>query len=284
MSDELDLARSGVPAADNDTYAAITAGVTLAKPSVLDTEEVYSRILPAGATGQILDLEKYLPAPRRTHGMVALQAVDDLVRYVMRHDDPASTTLWVDETAHVVCAVLNDHTQERAQWGDHRARLALRLTPEWKHWTSKDGELLNQIAFAEHIEDGLMEIVDPPGAEMLEVAQSIQGSRNADFSQAHRLSDGNIGATYMETTSAKAGQRGEIEIPERFTLAIAPFLGEEPVELRARLRWRLRDAHLELGYKLERPDRVIRDVIDAIADRLSKQFDESRVFVGTPRD
>jgi uncharacterized protein YfdQ (DUF2303 family) len=273
----------GEIAESGDVAAALAAGVTLAEPVELDPTKVYDRVLPDCATHEIIDLERFLSRPRRATGTVRPQTVDDLVRYVQRHDDEESTTLWVDEDGQQVSAVLNDHPSGQSAWGDHRAHLQLRLTPEWRRWTALDGKLVGQEDFAEHIELGLPEIVSPDGATMLEIAQSIEGSKSADFKSGHRLQDGNVAIEYVEQTSARAGQKGELDIPARFRLAIAPFLGEEPAEIQARFRYRIAGGGLRLGYLLERPELVIRESIDRIGDRLASQFGEHRVFVGTPR-
>jgi uncharacterized protein YfdQ (DUF2303 family) len=278
-----DTPRFGEIAGSNNTAAAIAAGVTLAEPVEIDATKVYDRVVPAGATHEIIDLERHLSAPRRAHGTVNPQTVDDLARYVTRHDSTDETTLWVDEDGHTVTAVLNDHPSAGTGWGDHRAVLALRTTPEWKRWAKLDGELVDQERFAEHIELGLPEIVEPDGATMLEIAQSIEGSKSADFKAGHRLQSGAVAIEYVETTTAKAGQKGELEIPARFQLAIAPFLGEEPAELWARFRYRIRGDKLVLGYLLERPELVVRETIDRIGDRLAGTFGQQRVFVGRPR-
>jgi uncharacterized protein YfdQ (DUF2303 family) len=265
-----------------DVQAAVDAGLQIAAPQRIDPREVYDRVVPAGASRETMDLERFLPRPRRTRGQVQLATVDDFARYVARHDDPASTTIWVDTSGQVV-AVLDDHTQEGPQWGEHRANLLLTRTPEWEHWLRHDGQLLSQEAFAEHIEDGLAEIVTPDGATMLEVAQSIQGTRTAEFQGAHRLANGTVGFAWVEEEKARAGQKGDLEIPERFELAIAPFLGEGAYKVRARLRYRVGGGNVKLGYRLDRPHAVLRDAVDQIADRLTHRFQGDRVFVGRPR-
>lgn len=278
-----DTKKFGEIADSNDTAAAIAAGVTLADPHELETQKVYGVLVPDGAAHKIVDPEQFLEGPRRAKGTVAPQTVDDLARYVQRHDDTTQTTVWVDADGQAVTAVLNDHPAGGAAWGDHRATLKLKPTPEWQRWVALDGKLVDQEQFAEHIELGLPEIVDPDGATMLEIAQSIEGSKSADFKAGHRLQDGSVAIEYVETTAAKAGQKGELDIPARFRLAIAPFLGEEPAEISARFRYRIRGSGLVLGYLLERPELVVRQCVDNIADRLAGTFGQERVFVGRPR-
>ncbi len=266
-----------------DTQAAIDAGVALAHPAELDPAELYLSVLPAGGRSELLDLERYLSAPRRARGTVTVQTLEALGLYVERHDDPDATTIWVDIDGAKVVAVLDDHPAGQALWGEHRAVLALKQTPEWLHWRKNDRKLLAQADFAEHIEDGLLEIVDPDGATMLEVAQSIQGTTSANFKSTRRLDNGQIGAMYDEENTATAGRSGELAVPTQFTLAVAPFVGESPYRLTARLRWRIRSGDLLLGYSLDRPHAVELDALYGVAQKLRERFTDRRVFYGAPR-
>lgn len=269
---------------DGDAQVIVDTAIATVEPEVLEPDDLYGVLIPAGAQHKVLDLETYGSAPRRMKGSVRLHTVDDLVRYVARHDNAEATTVWLDVEGNGIVAVLNDHRNDGLpEWGDHRATLQLKPTDEWEHWLSQDGDLLAQQAFADHIDDGLKEIVNPDPATMLEIAQSIQGATNVEFQAASRLDNGAIGVKYVEQTTARAGQRGDIEIPERFELAISPFLGEEPYKVGARLRYRLNSGQLSLGYKLDRPGDVVRDAIDQIAQRLSTTFTGDRVFIGVPR-
>ena len=272
-------------AEQNDAQVIVDTAIASAEVEQLDPELLHHVIVPQGGSSQVIDLEKHLPSPRRAKGTVTLQRVQDLERYIERHDAPTNTTIWVDADAHKVVAVLNDHGagEKHPEWGDHRAELQLKTTDAWRHWLAMDGRLLGQEEFAEHIEDGLQDIVTPDGATMLEVAQSIQGTKSAEFKGARRLQDGNIGVEWVEETTATAGSRGDLEIPERFELALAPFEGEDAYRVHARLRYRVRAGDLTLGYRLDRPGDVLRDAVDKVRDRLADRFQVERVFVGRPR-
>jgi uncharacterized protein YfdQ (DUF2303 family) len=270
------------PTMEAQVIVDITREAEAGKLVELDPTKLYSAVVPRGTERQTIDLREYLDAPVRAKGTVTAQTVDDFARYITRHDTTDGTTVWVDMDTALIVGVLDDHGQEAPGWGQHRARLQLKPTDEWSHWTSLDGRLVDQETFAEHIEDGLKEIVDPAGTVMLEVAQSMQGHTKSDWKQAKRLSDGSISFVYHEEATATAGGAGEMQIPERFVLGIAPFLGEEAYKVNARLRYRVTGGNLTIGYKLDRPGDVVRDAIDHIADRLAAQFAD-RVFIGKPR-
>lgn len=274
-------------AVSHGSDADVLADVALAAadPSPLDPSVLYHVVLPRGGRGEVIDLtsklQAHLAAPKRARGTVVLDTVDSLTAYVTRHSDPEHTTVWVHERQGRIEAVINDHAPDAAAWGDHRAVLSLQPTPEWQHWTAHDTKLLSQVAFAEHIEDGMAEIVEPDGATMLELAQSIQATTEASFRSATRLSDGQVGFRYDEETTATAGRSGQLEIPQTFELGLAPYVGEDRYTLRARLRYRVGSGNLTIGYRLDRPHEITRDAIAQIAQRLAETFPS--VYLGTPR-
>ena len=240
-------------------------------------------VLAPGQTLTRFDLEQYESTPDRKRGTVTLTDADSFVTYVERHKESICTTLWGDITAGRVVAVLDDHAQDNdtAGWGQHRAVLQLTHTPDWTHWCSRDGKLLEQATFAEHIEDGADAIREPDPATMLEVAQSFQAKRGVNFSSSRHLG-GEIEFGYEETIAARAGQKGKLDVPSLFTLGLAPFEGSSLYEVRARLRFRLTDGALTLGYRLIRADKTRRAAFDELIATIAGGADLP-VMAGTPR-
>jgi uncharacterized protein YfdQ (DUF2303 family) len=254
---------------ETEAEAVIAAAVAAADPKIVEPGTVYSVTVPDGTQHQIVDLEKYLPVPSRKKGSAAFTEGGSLARYVKDHDaGDGSAMLYADPDALTVVAVLNGHRGDSAGWGDHRATLTLRHTPEWKHWLALNGQLVDQVKFAEHLEDGLAEIVEPPGAEMLELAQTFQANTKVAFKSFRQLDNGQRQVSYEETIDAKAGTKGNITIPPRFQLGLAPFDGAEPYRLDARLRFRIREGDLRIGYVLDRPDVVMRAAFDDVLTSL----------------
>lgn len=245
-------------------------------------------LVPTGQKPELLDLDPYQPVPRRARGTVNVATVDSLVAYVKKHDNADTSTLWVHPDNGKIVAVLNDHGPDGgatngAGWGDHRALLTLQPTPEWEAWQQLDGRQLPQERFAEHIEDRLVDIVQPSGADLLDIVQTLTGATAVEWKSGTRLQDGTVQLRYEETMTAKAGQKGDLEIPSVFVLAIAPFLGEPRTDITARLRYRMPSESLTIGFKLDRPEDVVRQVITSLTGRLGDEFGADRVFIGEPR-
>lgn len=270
--------------AEPDAQAIIDNALRSAEPKEVDIEEFSTVVIPAGGKLALLDMERMLPEPRRKTGVYNFETVDSLVQYITTKNASCGgehrSTIWIDSEQNRIVAVLNDHSKDGPGWTDYRAVLKLRHSPEWERWTALDRNLIDQQDFAEHIEDGLDDIVEPTGADMLELAQSMQGTTGVSWRSAKRLQDGQTQVVYDEQIDASAGGKGELVIPKEITLAIAPFQGEEPYKMVARFRYRVNAGTLKMGYHLNRPEAVIRDALQGIADRLTERF--PNVYLGQP--
>lgn len=208
---------------------------------------------------------------QRKAGTTTVRDALSFLTYWDKHHDDASE-VYADSDRLTVTAVLDAHQADGARWAQHRLHLALRETAAWKQWLHNDGQLLDQETFAEFLEDHPPELLEPSAAEMLEIAQSFQAAQKVDFQSATRLTSGQRQFQYVETTTAKAGQKGQLSVPEVFTIGLVPFEGSEGYRLTARLRHRIGQNGLRLGYKLERPDEIRKtafaDVVKAIGEQI----------------
>jgi uncharacterized protein YfdQ (DUF2303 family) len=225
-------------------------------------------------------LEGFQDKPYRQHGTVYFTDAQSLIAYLARFD-LSNLSLWANSDKGRIEAVINDHQAKTPQWGDHRGIVSLRQTEDWKHWLSQDGKYLGQQEFAEHIEDGLPAITRPAAADMLEVAQSLQAKSGVQIKSTKRLG-GEIEFAYEETATAKAGQTGKLEVPDTFDLALAPYDGTPPADITARLRWRLANGQLLIGYRLIRPAECAQAAFDALTTMVGKETGTT-VMNGTPR-
>lgn len=232
------------------------AGPTVLAVATPEAAAAYS--LPDGVHIETVDLERLLPSPRRKKGVRHLTEAASLVAYVTEHAT-GGTHLYGNVDQARITACIDDHHRDGAGWQEHKAILTMHPTAEWTRWKSRDGQFLNQIAFAEFIEDGLREIAEPAGADLLEIAQTFQANTKVAFRTSTILANGQRQLQWEETIEAKAGQKGQLTIPERLRLVVVPFEGMEPVQVDARLRFRIREGELSIGYKLDRPDQVERD-------------------------
>lgn len=225
--------------------------------------------LPEGHTHELIDLERFTDNPRRPLGTVKVHDAAGFVEAVQQRRHTVDPVVYADEETMALVAVLNDDHAVAAGWRDHRVQLASRRRPEWEHWRKLDGHLVDQEAFATHVEDGLAELVSPAAAVMLDLAQTFHATTSARFKGGHRISSGARQLVYEEEIDAAAGTGGDVAIPDAIELAVRPFFGAERYQVTGRFRFNLRGGALTLGYKLDRPDDVERAAFAAVRDEVA---------------
>ncbi|HET7386883.1 MAG TPA: DUF2303 family protein [Nocardioidaceae bacterium] len=255
-----------------DIQAAIDAGALIATPHPLDRDGRFFSVTTPDGSHRVIDVEHYRetfrPTPRRKTGTVNVYDAASFTTYYGKHAVEKVSEVWADVATQTCVGVLNGHGPgDVTGWGDHRVQLRLRKTPAWQAWEALDGKLIGQVDFAEHIEDRLIDIVTPPGAQMLELAQTFQANTKVRFESSKRLSSGERQLEYREDVQAAAGRKGDITIPDRFELGLAPFEESAPYKVSARFRYRIADGALRVGFVLERPEDVLRQAFtDVLTD------------------
>lgn len=241
--------------------------------------------VPDGDDFRVLDLERFRDEPDCKRGCFVVTDPDSLVAYAKRHRTP-QTQLWGDRAAGRLVAIFDDHPagdNVRAGWGRHRAELHLARSVEWVAWTGRSGRAMTQVDFAELVEERAQDIVEPTGAEMLEIAQSLHATKSAAFRSDTRLSNGETRLVYEETLDARAGQRGDLVVPTRFALALRVWEGTQPYRVEARFRYRLNDGRLSIAFILDRLDDVVREAFGELAADVARDVG-APLFHGTPAD
>lgn len=278
---------------DNITTATAEVVEQLTREAVKPYEIEHGLYLtPDADTGsRVIDVRDQIQRtkdhPLRKTGAVTLTQHDSFTAYLAKHGMP-DTELWADNEKDQVVAVINAHMgttgdggEDYAGWGDHRATLQLVTTQDWRDWTDKSGVLMSQVDFAEFVEQHLPNFVRPSAADMLELAQTIKGHTKVSFESSKRVKSGETAIEWREETTAAAGKKGTLEIPDTIDLGMQVYEGGAPYKLTARFRYRIGGGQLVLGYVLERAGDVKRDAFAQVVQQVAT--DSAReVWHGTP--
>ncbi len=242
-------------------------GARAAKPQRVERGEIY--LVNDGHGGKELietpDVPEFAEAAVN-HRTVTNDAA--FIAYVNRHGCD-QTEIWADQKHNRIVGVVDAHASNEASASErfgheqHYVTLSLEHTPAWSAWVNGQG-LSGQAKFAEHIEEYAENVFSPPSAELLEIAQTLQGSRKAEFTSGTRLSNGEFQFAYVEDLQGKAGKNGQLTIPEEFELGLAPYLGGAAYKVVAKLRWRLDGGNVQIGYKLIGIDRILEEAFKEI--------------------
>jgi len=252
------------------------------EPKPVDVGSLYAVADSDGET-RIIDTDEYADHPRQK---VATRSVTDaasFVAYVNRHAD-AHTEVFAHTNSSRVVAIIDSHDEAGAPggWQLHRVSLDLEHSKAWLAWAAADGKLVSQGDFADFLDDRYIDVIDPDPARMIDIATTFQAKTKVDFDSGVRLDSGDVKLTYVEETAAKAGHKGDIEIPKKIQLAMRPYVGGPTYSIWANFRYRLTGGNVLLGFKLERPENVLEaafaDIVTEIRDgRTDKRDGEETV-------
>lgn len=262
----------------------VRLGASFGKPNEIPGGNTPFIVIPNDH--KVVDLSSYVHNERslfpiRKKGMVTVLDVGSFCEYYSLFSDENSRAFANEQSASIL-AILDYHCagENSARWGSHRINLALRHSEEWSRWKGNDGTRTNQMDFAEFIEDNAPDIVTPDPATMLEVARDLSAKTEADFGSAIRMQNGSVQFKCSEQIKGTFGA-GNVEVPERFVIAIPVYVGSERVKITARLRYRINAGKLSFWYDLLRAEAVRRDafldVQKSIADTLG-----IRIINGVP--
>lgn len=235
------------------------------------------------------DPNKLPDAPDRVVGTTLVYTPTSYVDAVKRYENEQQIT-YVDQPNSQLVTVLNppwpldgkdDWDPAEPGHGDHRVALALQHTPEYLAWRDGQG-LSEQATFARRMQDGELEILEPTAATMLEIAETFHATSESKFKSAKRLQDGRRQFVFEEDTSAKAGENGQVEIPERFKVSMPVYVGGDRYTFECRLSWELRPK-FRIGYKLIRPEVVLDHAFASIAGEVTGNIDGLVLNAPVPR-
>lgn len=213
----------------------------------------------------VQSLEKFLPHPSRKKGSVTLSTLDSFVDYVQEQKQEASRIYAnVSDRGASFHAVFDHHEPGKgfANWGEHRASFTCEATVEWTRWMASNKKPFSQVAFCEFLEENAAAILKPPGAEMLELTQTLEGKKNVRFDSTQRLANGTTILKYEEDVilTGAGANKGQIAFPTELELGIAPFKGCSPYRVKARVRHRIEERAMIFRYELIDPHLVIETV------------------------
>jgi uncharacterized protein YfdQ (DUF2303 family) len=234
-------------------------------PVVLDKSDHHQVIYTAPHGVQTVATEQFAAKPFRKRGSVTVFDAESLNRLLVDNALGGATTIYINPDADkpAIVAVINGNGLAGPGFADFRVSIGFRSTPQWAKWKEIDGRLLPQATFAEFVEDNLPDIATPDGATMMEIVTYLQATRAVDFRSGIKLGSGAVQFTNNESIEASVGA-GNIAVPDVFEIALSPVFGVAPFKIPARFRYRIEDRRLKLGFKLQRLEDVMVQIIKDI--------------------
>lgn len=258
---------------------AMAAGAAIAEPKIAapgpDGQAPFV-VVPEGY--KVEDLEHLLPKPARKRDRVTLEDASSFIRYFKLHQCGSTIYGQIDPPRFV--AVLDDHRKDEPGWKEHTATYACPLSREWNTWKNTTGRVRTQPEFAQFIEDNLPDIIEPAAADMLEIARTLEAKKKVNFASSIRLDNGQVQFKYEEDLQGSS-QKGQITVPETFSIAIPVFEGGPRYKITTRLRYRIGDGgQLHMWHDMLRPHKVLKDAVLEVWKEIETETGQT-IFRGT---
>lgn len=207
-------------------------------------------------------LKEQFANPTFRAGAVKLDDGKSFIAYVGTHGTD-STAIYAKQNPAKFVAVIDEHPAPTlpAAWREFRAEFTPTLSPEWQTWTRLDRQPFESTEkFAYFLEDNLPDVIEPSGAELMEVALNFRVNQDVRYSTAQRLQDGHLEVAFQNVVEGSSSTAaGKIRIPELFKIEVPVFAGidSQRYTVEARFRYRLKSEGLRLWFELVRPHKVL---------------------------
>lgn len=272
---------------ERDVAAILAAGSALAGAQKNPINDGLPFVLvPDGHTVKYLSERD--ESPSRASGIVKLRDANSFISYFNRQKrsesliyaslDPAKILGVIDDHHAYDDALSGDDSAKGANWRSYRVEFAVPASREWKVWTAKDRQPLDQLAFAELIEDNLPDIVTPDGSTMLSMALNFEASKEGNFVSAARLTDGSTNFVWKEDVNATGNK---ITMPSQITMNIPVFENGALYSIDARIKYRVSNGTLKIWFELVRPHKVLETAFRSIWSQIEDQT-STKILLGSP--
>lgn len=246
-----------------------------------------------GAMGLKEITDPHEEEPGRVKGTITLSDAGSLIDYGNRYGTETGA-LFAAHKSHRITAVLDyfgqstetttdepgapvDRLPPVPKFCEHFATLTLELSEEWNLWGAIDGKMMGQLEFARFLEENAIDVAEPSGADLIEICRDFHAVRAQNFRSIVRTQSGVERIEYTDENKPVSA----VEIPSSFTLKIPVYFGEEPVELKAALRWHNAGETLALGIKLIRKENLRQSEFKRISAEVAKETGYP-LFMGNP--
>jgi len=255
-----------------DFEAAMAAGVAVGTPRAVpppsDGSTPYT-VLPGKC--EVHSLEEFLQKPVRVKQDVALHTPEAFVGYVRQFVTEA-TIIFFDVASESFTAILDYHNAKTGEpsWCDHLAKFSVRRSEPFKQWVATDRKQMNQLDFGRMLEERAVDVVDIEDAKILEIVSEFVAHKDAIYSSIVPVAGGGQTQFVYDEVVRGASRKGDMKLPNKFTVAIPIFDGTPAAQLEVRLSWRLADGRLVFWHEILRLQREIEAALDALRHYVSK--------------
>lgn len=257
---------TATPAYPGAALDAAIAAARIASPLVTGKDGALHAMVPQGFDLKALPDSAILPP--RPKAAITVDDRASLIAYANRFS-LKSSVLIADFDKGTINARLDWHPVPEAETtpgpsgaDTHNVTLKLRWSEEFARWNDWAGKLHEQEDFARFLEENSSDVGFPEAAVMVEISRDFEATVGQAYKSSVRLENGDRRMVFESATRALQ----DVVVPQKFTLSIPIYNGEEPDTLTCLFRWRAGgDGKVRLGFEWHRVEYQRRAHFQAIA-------------------
>ena len=274
------------------------AGIAAALAMELTKHELLTQngvpiLLTTGCNGVVerKSLEHLLDTPLRPSTHVKLATSKDLHQYLAnqanwnRAESPTTgdtskppvgldnVVVFADRDKLNFHAFLDYHHVTGGRWLNHSASVTYKESHQFGIWKKNDGVKMGQEAFAEFLDENVLDITDPSGAEVVAFASCLEAHRTEIFKSSTNLGNGEVKFNWSNESSGDAATK----FPTDMKIGIPIWTNGEKILIPVKLFYRVSEGKLLFWYKL----RNLENIIDSLWNEDVKFLSEALLSIGT---
>lgn len=254
-----------------DIKQALEAGAALAEPETIDGNKYI--VIPHEY--DVKSLEEFQEAPSRIKKRIIFSDADSFVKYFNKFKNEDSVIFCQHEQA-TFTGVIDANAKDKPAHEEHKVTYQPIFSRQYNAWDESDGKGMSQESFTSFIEKNLLDIIEPDSADLLEISRGLQAKKSINFVSGIRLADGSHQIAYEEEVKGTSA-KGNIKIPEEFTVGFPIFKNGEGYKLKAKLRYRIKEAQLVIWYELQSKEQALEDAIKSVTESIAEKTN-SEIF------
>jgi uncharacterized protein YfdQ (DUF2303 family) len=251
----------------------------------LDCLDKIPVLCPPGYT--LVDTERFEDTPALYRAQFATHLFKEFANYINTHALLTATSVFVDVLESTATAILDMGDGDEPLWGKHRAKLALKKTPEFDALTKTACKTLSQQDLIDFIEDWAECLVfysddstEIPLNKAIAAIRDLTVSTQSDNTS--KVED--YQSTYSATDMLEIKSRGDTP-PVRLVFSCAPFDGFQDFHVSCRLRAVSDGKSVSLKYRIIGFDALLNDIAMLFKAMLEEAItaEDTRFYCGTIR-
>lgn len=194
-----------------------------------------------------------------------------------------------------VSVIFDYHEKDKAHWCKNRAEFHLRSNSRWAEWSRNNDTWIEQRRFADMLDSGLEEIIEPNQSEIIDLIKNFRATSNQEVVAGEQPG----GTTFSYSKEVKGGhKKTDVVLPNEMQICIRPFDGidvlnddlakEDQISyynLRATLAFRVVESrsdetmNVEFKYKLLGLDKAYDETLETLKKALKEKLKIKKLYV-----